>query len=303
MKKRSKDKEKEKGSIVRSDAEILQERQRLDTFDSADSFLLCFAWGLWALAGIWFLQISDAEDADASSPEHHGPCDTTLSLLVCGLFCRGISQATPRCWSWWRRSFHIGCAVLAAVLGIFFFFGTSKKISMATYVGIVSGVVLVAAIWKFPPSGPDPAKVPSAPVGRFLFILDGLGLFVAGACVSTGHDLGQNFTTLTAAVTAGPLILCSAGMCLVCAEAELLVAVVVAMTMYLGAFFRCLYLFGFATASPLVLLLVVHGALFLPLPLQDPDSNVFHTALRKSWRKSIRFLTSPVSGFGDSSED
>lgn len=308
MKKRGK--EKAQASTFKSDEEIIAERKRLDAFDTADTFLFWLSWGQWVLAIIWFLSLSDVEDAAADSPERHGPSDATFSLLVSGLFCRGISWANPRCWSWWRRGFHLGCALLLGLMGFALVLGTSQKHwqdhvdakAVARYAGIGCLALLAAAVWTFPRSRPDPAKVASAPVGRLLFLFDGLAGCSASVAIFAGFDMGAGFYTLTASVIGGPLLLYSVGMLFVCSEAELLVAAPVAMAMHLGAFFRCWYLFGFLLATPCVFALVAHAALYLPLPWQDPDSNVFHSMLRRRWRKFIRFMQSPISGFGDDGE-
>merc|ERR1719491_395053 len=96
----------------RSDEEILRDRKRLEAFDTADVYLGGVGWGLWGLAACWFVYFSDS--APVVDSPHFGSTDACLALFVCGLFCKGISSASPRQWSGWRLPFHLAwCAVFA----------------------------------------------------------------------------------------------------------------------------------------------------------------------------------------------
>ncbi|CAE7588011.1 unnamed protein product, partial [Symbiodinium sp. CCMP2456] len=54
-----------------------------------------------------------------------------------------------------------------------------------------------------------------------------------------------------------------------------------------------------AAVAILTLALMAHLTLYLPLPLNDPESNPFYTSLRRVRHQFMRFLAQPVSGFGD----
>jgi len=128
-----------------------------------------------------------------------------------------------------------------------------------------------------------------------------IGLAVAGSSL-WGGTWSPPLGPAAIGVTAVPVSMLSLGVMLCRSEAELLAAVPAAMLFCLGSSLRAL-LFGSATAAALsAAVLVLHCALFLPLPPQEPESNPFNRWFARSLQAFSRWIASPIAGWGDSAE-
>lgn len=294
------------GSDLRSDEEILRDRKRLEAFDTADLYLGGVGWGLWALAVCWFVYFLD--HAPVVDSLLLGATDACLALFVCGLFCRGISKASPRQWSAWRIAFHFAWCVIFALLAVvaaLLALRRSANVSSNTCWALTAacGALSFGAFATLPGTVLNSGKAANAPLGRCLLILDGAaGLAVAAFAVQKSHwgdGPADGLGPITTAMTVLPLGAWAVGLCLCSTEAEILVAAPSSMVFALWAGLRFGYYNGPMAAIPMAALIIVHATLYLPLPFEDPDSNPFHMSLRRFGRRMVRLMSQPVSGFGD----
>lgn len=123
----------------------------------------------------------------------------------------------------------------------------------------------------------------------------GRSSFVAG-----GEDLG-----LVATAASGmPLAMLSVAAALSRTDPELLASVPLAAVMHFMLMARSAWYSESRRALALPAgALVLHLALYLPLPPGDHLSNPFHSDLQKRWRKLCKLMSQPIAGWGDSAED
>jgi len=295
---------------ARTDEEILKERRRLETFDAADGFLRMLGWGLWALAVAVFFNYSEAPRTTDLS---FGAGDNLTALITCGVLCGQLCQASPRgTWSEWRRSWHLawcpvsGLMALAFAKTVFAQYAVSlhrsyEKSSLALTAACDLGTA--GAIATCPSGRPNSVRSASAPLAKMLLLGDVVfGMLLAG-CSIAGGSWGEPYGLVASAVSALPLIMFSLGIFGCRTEAELLCAVPSAALLLAASTVQVFASYGVLLAIPLLVYLLLHGALYLPLPLAEPDTNLFYQAFSRMWRRWARFMSQPVSGFGDSSED
>eukprot|EP00931_Biecheleriopsis_adriatica_P007258 TRINITY_DN108566_c0_g1_i1.p1 TRINITY_DN108566_c0_g1~~TRINITY_DN108566_c0_g1_i1.p1 ORF type:complete len:295 (+),score=73.07 TRINITY_DN108566_c0_g1_i1:74-958(+) len=281
------------GSGSKSDEEILQERRRVEAVKTADFVLLLLSWGLWVLAAFWFFNF-----ADQAPPTLLSTSDIVVSLLVCGQLCCSLARSSKNgAWSSWRKPWYLAWALVLVVICILF----AQKAERAAAVACALGAVAVGM--ACPAScTPDP-KSSTAVLGHLLLRLD--GLVVLALCVASvlQADMSQPLGRLATALAVLPLAMTSLALLCGSSQAEVQVAVPMAMLQLAGSSL-CNLLFGGSGVALAALAagLVTHGALYLPFPVQDPDSNPFYSTLRKSFDNFAKVMSSPVSGFNDGAE-
>lgn len=292
-----------------SDAELLKARRHAESFGTADDCLRIVGWGLQALALAWFF-IYNATAPDTPSL-HAGAGEASLGLFVAGSFCRALSRASPKgTWSWWRRLWQLGWALALGLLAVCFGSaglsastqqsggpGASSGYALAGLCGLAAAAMAVLC----PPESPRGAKSAAAcPSARSLVLADGVaGLAIGGSLLAAGPWGASNLAPVAIVAGAMPIGMWGLGTLLCGTEAELLAAVPSAMLMHLGAAARALAVSGPIMAAPPAILLVLHAALYLPLPSHDPNTNPFYTSLKKRLDAFAKLMSDPVSGFGD----
>lgn len=286
--------------LSKSDEDILKDRKRMEAFDTADTYLGFLGYGFWALAFVWFTNFTDAQQAIPSM--HHASTDTCLVLFVVGGFCRGISRASPRLWSTWRLLFHFAWCPVLAVMALAAASMAMQKSSVVSsnvcwLIALGCGAGAAVAVLTFPGSSLGSAKGSDAYLARLLLCMDGLAGTAVAASVLISIPWSDGLGPITAAMTAAPWIACSAALSLCCTDAELLVAVPWVMIFLIGASLRALYFSGTAATIPTAGLLLLHVGLYLPLG--DSETNPFYMSLARFARQIKKFMSQPVSGFGD----
>jgi hypothetical protein len=163
---------------------------------------------------------------------------------------------------------------------------------------VFCAVAAVGALLTFPGFSNKPPKGCGAVCGRIVVMLDGIfGLALAGSMLRA--EWKQPYGVVTLATSVLPLGMWSLAMLLCSTEAELLSAVPVAILLHLYAAGKSVYLVDhFALAFSAVAVLL-HACLYLPFPLQNPQSNPFFKALRKFGLRWHKLITNPVSDFSD----
>mmetsp|Transcript_25955 Transcript_25955/g.74280 ORF Transcript_25955/g.74280 Transcript_25955/m.74280 type:complete len:327 (+) Transcript_25955:73-1053(+) len=306
------------GTQVHSDEEILKERRRIERFERADDILRLMSWGLTVLAAGWFLLFFPVAPTVTSlgGPLGEAGGDAIFGLYGCGLFCGNLSRSGPRgTWSAWRKVWHLvwaPCFVLAALaFARFGLLDTRVRSEMRTplppssygvVVAVACGVLGFAMLLACPRGNPNAARPSQVVWGRVLLAGDGVvGLTLSlarlrsGMAVSFSEPLGLS----TLWVSTVPLAMWSLGTVLCRSDGELIAAVPAALVHYLLVMCHLVYSDGVQSALAMLLMALLHAALYLPLPWHDPDSNPFHVCLRKHLRSFTMLLTGPVSGWGD----
>lgn len=173
--------------------------------------------------------------------------------------------------------------------------------SYAWGMALACGLLSAGAVLTCPGSEPVPAKVSGAVLGRLLLLVDGvLGLVLfSSILLSAPHSWAEPLGPAAVAISAMPLGMWSVAMMLCQTEGELIAAAPPALLFYSVATGGALYASGPITALPTAAFVVLHVALYLPLPLQDPDANPFHVWLRRFIRGFVQLMTQPVPSFGD----
>lgn len=312
---------------VQSDEDILRERRRKQAFEVADGVLQWVSWGLWVLAGAWFLLFAPSA---AAVPPSGTPAavlrvaevagDPVLATLSCGVFCGALSRSCPHgSWSGWRRLWHVVWVPLLALGTLAFarfammdrFSRIEAKVALppasAAFVVAVALAAAAAAQFFTAPSGrPDAPRATGVIWGRMLLVSDAL----AGGALSLAIALNgpgrwaEPLGPCTVWISVAPLGMWSLGTLLCSADAELVAAVPAVIVHSLQVSALLLYAEGLATSLSALAVALLHAALYLPLPLREPDSNPFHVAFRRWWRRFTALLASPVgAGFGDCGED
>lgn len=291
------------GSDGRSDDQLYAERKRKEAFEAADSFLRFVGWLLWFLAGAWFLIFADR--APAISSFHKGASEGTLCLLVCGSMCGAFSRASPRgTWSAWRKFWQLGLSAGFASLALAFasLIGATapgQSFSTPLVVAFINGLTAAGAIFTYPGDSPSVPKGSNAICGRLLLVADGLLSIALASSIIVASTWSDASGRLAIAAAVVPLLLGAVPMLMSRTDAELNAAVPPAILFDIVATARSLGLGNFVEAASTGILAVFHVMLYLPLPLQDPDSNPFYTKLSKMLRQFSRFMSQPVSGFGE----
>jgi len=291
-----------------SDAEILLERRRVAAFDRADQFLLLLSWGLWLFACVWFAVFAPASPQVKSL--HRGLGEPLPGLLVCGLQCGSLSRASPRgTWSTWRSLWHFGfgCALglLAAAMAAAALAPPGAKTTLPARPNVVLGMAVAvgfSALGCFqtcPGGAPSAARPSSVVFARMLFAADGVaGFAVAGSMLLFG-TWGAPLGPLAIAVSALPLVMTSLSTMLARTDNELVAVAPAALTLHVAATCREVLASNMLAAIPTAVAVLLHAALYLPLPLHEPDSNPFHWGLARFVSSSVRWFNAPVKGFGD----
>lgn len=309
-KKAAKDTDKGKAERDQSDAELLQERQRVEAFQYADLCLRSVGWSLWALAGCWFFLYNQAIPTLLSA--NRGVGDGVNALVACGILCGGLGRASPRAtWSSWRPLWHaawVGCMVVLATM-----FFLARRVQNEPGRPAPSGgaflapALLVLGLFQgssIPRVPPSPAKGANLTAAWLLCLANGAyGLFICRD-VANSAPWSEQYASLTVTVTVVPLAMMSVAFLCCRSEGEMLAAVNAALMLYFGALVKIFAVEESLLALlPTAVLLLAHLALFLPLPPQDVGTNPFHMSIVKSFRRMHKLLSDPVSGYGDSGED
>lgn len=292
-------------NLAKSDEEIIRDRKRLEAFDTADLYLGYVGLGFWGLSFVWFAYFSDTATVGTSFL-YDGASDPSLLLLVSGCFCRGISKSSPRSWSSWRLGFHLSwCPVLALIAAAAALVASKgqRAVSSSTCWCISGGCAVMAcgAILSYPGSTLGSGKTASAYVARLLFLVEGCAGMAIAVSLVMATAWSDSLGPLATAVATLPFFSCAAALCCCCAANELLAAGPCAMLFCILASLRAGYFGGSIAAAPTVALTVVHLYLYLPFPLSDPESNIFHMQMRKAARnfQKLLMMTSGTAGFGD----
>ncbi|CAE7465777.1 unnamed protein product [Symbiodinium sp. CCMP2592] len=268
----------------------------IEAVQTADFIMLLLSWHLWLLALIWL--VAFAELAPVKQSWSAGLESSPVVLFSCGQLCGSLSRLTPNGeWPAWRKPWYLAWVVVLGVMAV------SCVQNSALVSGGLCGLLGAAMAWACP-AGAGSALQPKAPcdasLGRGLVMIDGLtGLLLAARQISTvlwqsGPDV------LAASITALPLLMLSVALVFSSSDSSsLLVSVPSAMShLAAAAAYSVLSTNDWAAVAILALALMAHLALYLPLPINDPESNPFYTSLRRVRHQFARFLAQPVSGFG-----
>lgn len=291
-----------------TDEEITKDRQRVASYEKADAVMRAAGWVCWAWAAVWFFCFAQVVP-DVTEPMHASTSHPIVTLLACGLLCTNQSRSSPKGkWSAWRRLWQLGwCPVfaMAGVACLLLSFNRENPFSQnAVWIWTAVCFVISAALLLSTPSGSaTPTKNADAPFSRLVFFISGsYGAFVSASVAMAGGVEG-NFRNIAIISQVLPILMWSLGTGLCQTEGELLAASPAALLLGI-----CVSGHGFVVGNSVIgvagsLFCAVHASLYLPLPIHDPTSNIFHTQLVKTCRAWVRFMSQPVSGFGDSAED
>ncbi|CAE7896157.1 unnamed protein product [Symbiodinium necroappetens] len=282
----------------RSDEDILRQRRRIEAVQTADFIMLLLSWHLWLLALIWL--VAFAELATAKQSRYAGLESSPVVLFSCGQLCGSLSRLTPNGeWPAWRKPWYLAWVVVLGVMAV------SCVQNSALVAGGLCGLLAAAMAWACP-AGAGSAQQPKAPdasLGRGLVMIDGMtGLLLAARQLST--VLWQSgLEVLAASITALPLLMFSVALMFSSSDSSSLLVSVPSAMLHLAAAaaYSVLSMNDWTAVAVLTLALMAHLTLYLPLPLNDPESNPFYTSLRRVRHQFVRFLAQPVSGFGDES--
>jgi len=136
-------------------------------------------------------------------------------------------------------------------------------------------------------------------MAKLLFMADmAYGLLAASAAIVSA-PWGQSLGPQAAWFSAVPYIMWGVGTGLCCTQAEMLRALPAALLVHTSAIGRAL-MFGNGGGHVVLVasatMLVLHLALFLPLPLRDPESNMFYSQRLKLQQRCYRMISDPVPG-------
>lgn len=303
-----------RGELQKSDSEVLKERRSQDSFKAADSYLGGLGWGMWALAGIWFFCFSAAAPP-ATASVLSGLGDALLGLVVCGMLCTSLSNCSPRStWSSWRKLWHIGWCPAFGLLAASFAYGSMERAAQGTRasappglagpgVALACGAAAIGSVMTFPDGEAKPLRGAGFVPSRLLCIADGVLVMLSCISALAMGSWSEPFGLMAISAQALPMFMCSLALLLCQTEAELLAAVPPAMVLQAGATVRSFFAADVLGAALTATLLLLHCGLYLPLPLQEPDTNPFYQGLQRKVDRFVRFMQQPVSGFGDEMGD
>lgn len=266
----------------------------------ADLVLLAAAWALWMLAGLWYfvfhgLQVpSKVRWLPVSCLE-----DAVGNFLVCGHFCGMLARCAPQGnWPAWRKPWYLAWVAAFGWLS-FLFFQASAPLHAA-----LCGVLAFTMLTTCPAaaettSGASGSHQADAPLGRSLLCLDAAALLLGVGQEAAGTSWQRSSAALATSMASVPLLMVALGLLCSTSETEILSSIPAVMLQLLSFGVSCVIREDFLTASALVLLFLVHAALYLPLPSNDPESNPFYNSFKRSVQRCVKFMAQPVSGFGD----
>jgi len=260
---------------------------------TADFVLLLLSWCLWLLAVVWLMFF--AELVPTKQGWLAGLEDTTVTLIVSGQFCGSLSRLAPNGeWPAWRKPWYLAWVVVLAIMAFCFLQG-SAMVSAG-----LCGSLAAAMAWACPAGPAYPVKASTSFLGRGLVVLDGAAGILLAAHHAWKVQLHSPVETLMVSITAMPLFLVSLAMVCSASESSLLMCLPVVMLKMVGASLKsAIWLSDMVSTTMFSAVFLLHASLYLPLPLNDPESNPFHSSFRRASQRFARFLSQPVSGFGD----
>eukprot|EP00927_Polykrikos_kofoidii_P059292 TRINITY_DN54482_c0_g1_i1.p1 TRINITY_DN54482_c0_g1~~TRINITY_DN54482_c0_g1_i1.p1 ORF type:complete len:332 (+),score=49.87 TRINITY_DN54482_c0_g1_i1:67-1062(+) len=312
---------------AKTDEEIVKERRLSESFVQGDSLLILISWGSWALAVIWFLTFSE-QSVSGRSPAFQNfggifggafksVADPTMLLFVLGILASAISRSSPKgSWSWWRKPWQICWAILLGVFAFAFLRvsfapdslpgmnepqvskGSARMLSVLCSVGF--GVTLYTM-----PSGSGTAGKPNtAQPGKVVLAVFAISLVKFGCDTFLTTNWTDTFGLACASLSMLPLFMLAISAGCSRTDAELVAAVCSSLILCICAVLRAILIVGdlWGALIPGVGC-VAFSALFLPLSTNEANKNPFYAALCRRVQGMTKLLSSPVSGFGDSSED
>lgn len=284
----------------------MQERRRAEAFEKADTFLVFVSWALWIIGGMWFMSFGTAAPKVF---DFHLAAEPSTALFFSGIFCGSLAKASPRgTWSSWRRMWHLAWCISFGLMSAAFFqlnFGgrlPSGISSMFTY-AMIAGCSWnsVGAVLTCPGGQTNPSTGSSFVFGRLLLAVDGiLGLLICCHVLLNAYNMLAEPLGLTATLmSALPLGMCSVGFLLCSTDNELIAGLPTALMAHTAGFIGQALAQNISMATLSALAIAVHCAVFLPLPLDNPESNPCHVWVRGYIRRFMKLMTDPVTGFGD----
>lgn len=316
--KKAKAKDENSGSQPQSDEDILKARALVAQFERSDLYLWFAGYGLWGLAALWFLNFpKSARPQLGAIGEGYIPAELVLPAF--GIFCSAVSKGSPRgTWSLWRKPWLMLFVPLFGFVSVGFLrlaLSSSKAIMSQNSALFCVATFAIAAVMGYmtvPKTATvGPAKTSSSVIGRLIVVGDGLiGIAMAAQCMSLvglgglKHDGLKPPEFIGIVVTIIPLGIWGFGMLCCRSDAELIVAVNVAMLFSVVSMINAFFVHdSIAMVGGFCATFILHSTLYLPFPMSDPLSNPFYCALRKQGRQLYKIISSPSSGFGDSAED
>eukprot|EP00434_Breviolum_minutum_P005141 symbB.v1.2.004533.t1/scaffold256.1/size249868/4 len=286
-----------KGNVgVASDEEILRQRRRISAVQVADLALLAVSWGFWLLACSWYFAFDDLQIPSKRSRWLQISCleDASVNLVVCGQFCSMLARCAPQGnWSAWRKPWYLALVAVFGWLG-FLFFQAGAHLT-AAFCGLLGFMVLATC-----PAAPEKQmQACDAWLGRALVFLDAMLLMLGGLHEAVGISWNRTTSTLASSLSVLPLLIMSLAFLCSSTETELLTAVCGMFFQLLGWSISSAIKEDYQTLILLVVLGLLHMALYLPLPSNDPESNPFYNSFKRSKQRCAKFFAQPVSGFGD----
>jgi len=296
---------------VSTDEEVLQRRVLVESFESSDLMLGVFGWALWGVAFVWFLYFGQGTLTWL-------PSDPVIVLAGCGWLCTGMSRSSPKdTWSSWRIVWQMlwvpawGLLALAMAqvaispLGAFIDHGWNYAPFSAILAWIWTGLLAACAgatFYFLPKGSPNPKEQANAPMARLLFLANMAYGCLAAFFAVTSAPWGTGLGPQGALFAAVPFAMWGLGTGLCTTPSEMVKALPGAILIHLGAVCRVLMFGnggGFLVLLTSVGMLVAHLALFLPLPLNEPESNIFYLYRLKMQKHCYTMISNPVSDFGD----